>query len=394
MSDPIGNSQETNEDPTGPGSRAVNAFLTITPLNAMAKYAFSNVADWVYSQHNNAGQPQGQDSTASNRRSRALKYMWLSSTQTKDEDVTRYIRRRDTGHLSSSSSSPTSSYDDKKYKKSNREDHTLIWTGCYFLDLSVPPVSRSRGWLAGRLAGNRWLNNGRAESELILTTDNSSTFGIKQRHAVFQFHRATGRVSIQGARSNSPIEVDGKIVPRGTIHVLNDESTTLRLDELSYEIRYGRYTRTEVYLQFRNNYLALIYPGPQSSIIDLTPTPSGASVSKLRQWSITEAGTIGTGAMGRVSVAVHNDGRVAAVKRIAGNLKTSSKLQRCVQTLNTLTDLAVAEGETRVLRLIEMLTDDPNGKNATSDIWFLLQPAAGRTLWDCRYDTLKDEPNG
>lgn len=42
--------------------------------------------------------------------------------------------------------------------------------------------------------------------------------------------------------------------------------------------------------------------------------------------------------------------------------------------METLTRLATASGEERIVRLVEVIIEDPRGMNHSADVWFVLQP--------------------
>ncbi|KAH7187198.1 hypothetical protein DER44DRAFT_800892 [Fusarium oxysporum] len=77
----IPSSQETVEDPTLPGSPAEGATILMTPENAEARFTFSSVADWLQNQTENPIIQAAQQ--------HAQKFMWISSKQKKDPEVTR-----------------------------------------------------------------------------------------------------------------------------------------------------------------------------------------------------------------------------------------------------------------------------------------------------------------
>ncbi|KAM5526600.1 hypothetical protein FOXYSP1_21000 [Fusarium oxysporum f. sp. phaseoli] len=135
----IPSSQETVEDPTLPGSSAEGATIILTPDNAEARLAFSEVAEWL--------QEQSEDPDVQAARQHTRKCMWISSKQQNDHEVDRLVRAA-SENLSSSSpiSSPRdlklSSYSNKLEDKSPEQ---LIWKGHYFISLNRPPRNPSRG---------------------------------------------------------------------------------------------------------------------------------------------------------------------------------------------------------------------------------------------------------
>ncbi|KID93276.1 hypothetical protein MAJ_10762, partial [Metarhizium majus ARSEF 297] len=122
-------SQGTNEDPTLLGSSAEFSTITLTPENAEAKLAFSEVAEWLLEQN--------KSETESHAQEHARKFMWTASRQRHDAEVTRFLRQLNTGDLSSSSpvSSPPHDISDNEDTPPMAE----VWTGCYFISLKQLP---------------------------------------------------------------------------------------------------------------------------------------------------------------------------------------------------------------------------------------------------------------
>ncbi|KAI6777701.1 uncharacterized protein J7T54_005370 [Emericellopsis cladophorae] len=89
MNDDIPSSQRTNEDPAGPVSVANEATLILTPHNAEARLAFSQVSEWLLEQDNVDSQPQSDANAGTNAtRQHAEKYMSISKDQSNDDDPT------------------------------------------------------------------------------------------------------------------------------------------------------------------------------------------------------------------------------------------------------------------------------------------------------------------
>ena len=116
-------SQQTNEDPVGPLSEAGKALLTLTPSNAAAIKSFSDVVDWCLGQ---SEEDLSREPTT-NKRVHCKQFMWVASNPEKSLDVTRYLRRQETGQLSSS---PRSSYNENEAPTTTSDIPTDVWTGC------------------------------------------------------------------------------------------------------------------------------------------------------------------------------------------------------------------------------------------------------------------------
>ncbi|OAA34196.1 Protein kinase-like domain protein [Metarhizium rileyi] len=357
-------SQRTNEDPTGPTSRAAQAILTLTPSNAAAKRAFSDVVGWTLQR----SQRDIEDDSKANSGSRspdprdhAKKFMWISSEQTSDPDVSRFIRQHQVGQLSPS---PNSSFDGSAAQKVEPESAIHIWTGCFFLDLNYRTIRPGGGWRAGRL-------NEQTLNDVVLAVDDSSAMGVRVRHIVLQVHEQSGRIYVRSVTDKADVEVDGMRLSRGQVHVMNNRSTHLRIGQLAYHVEYAHFACNKEYSEEYKSKLKIY----------------------IQTWTISSAGTIGSGGGGRVSAAMNSSGDIVALKRMTAT-KGSKSLQKRINTLQLLTTLADNAQENRILRLREVITDDPTGSNPSSDVWFVLFPALPKTLYDYRPISLLSEPQG
>ncbi|TWU70493.1 hypothetical protein ED733_000624 [Metarhizium rileyi] len=383
-------SQRTNEDPTGPTSRAAQAILTLTPSNAAAKRAFSDVVGWTLQR----SQRDIEDDSKANSGSRspdprdhAKKFMWISSEQTSDPDVSRFIRQHQVGQLSPS---PNSSFDGSAAQKVEPESAIHIWTGCFFLDLNYRTIRPGGGWRAGRL-------NEQTLNDVVLAVDDSSAMGVRVRHIVLQVHEQSGRIYVRSVTDKADVEVDGMRLSRGQVHVMNNRSTHLRIGQLAYHVEYAHFACNKEYSEEYKSklkiYIQTVLGRAPMENFALTPTPSWSTRLTVGQWTISSAGTIGSGGGGRVSAAMNSSGDIVALKRMTAT-KGSKSLQKRINTLQLLTTLADNAQENRILRLREVITDDPTGSNPSSDVWFVLFPALPKTLYDYRHISLLSEPQG
>ncbi|KAI9155687.1 MAP kinase-interacting serine/threonine-protein kinase 1 [Paramyrothecium foliicola] len=336
------------------------ATITLTPDNAEARLAFSEVAEWL----NEQAQHDAQD--------HARKYMWVDPEQSSDPEVTRLLRELIMGDsCSSSSTSPPTS--PRQSQNGPSETDLDIWTGFYYVALDQPPLHPLRGWVAGAAKANGSFN------DLVLGLQTStSMYRIRRHQAVFQIH-STGRVSIQTMSDRSDTSINGTRILRRP-YILNEPSCVVTFGSLRYRLQYSSFARTPDYRDHLKTYLTDVLGNKaDSQFLSLTPTPSEATAIKIGHWSIT-SGTVGSGAVGRVSIAIDNHGKVTALKRISvgRNRSTVTGLRR---KLETLTRLAEENDESRILRLLEVLTDDAKGANSAADVWFVLEPAVADTLF-------------
>lgn len=358
-------SQATNEDPTLPGAVAGEATVILTPENADAGLAFSEVAEWLNQQSSN---PELLPA-----REHAGKYMWISPNQATDAEATRLLRHIMTGDLSSSPMSSPRSRSSPRQDDSLPQPQLEFWNGCYFLTLSQALRQPFRGWTLGSLREGYSLN----DLVLCLRPDNGTIYGVRRHQAVLQVHN-TGLIYLQSASDRAQTYLNEKRISRG-INLLKDAVIAVTFRRLRYRVKYARFSRSETYQDRLYKYLQdIIGVQTSQSALALTPTPAEQGGIKIGQWTLT-TGTIGHGASGRVSVAINNKGKLVALKRMTVG-KDSRWAQELQRKLEMLTFLARSRDENRLLGLVEVITDDGKGINLTADLWFVLEPAVADTL--------------
>ncbi|KAI3574108.1 kinase-like domain-containing protein [Fusarium oxysporum f. sp. albedinis] len=362
-------SQETVEDPTLPGSSAEGATIILIPESIEARLAFYEVAEWLQTQ---SEEPQTQ---AAQRHSR--KCMWISSSPHKDPGVARLLK---TGYAESlSSSSPLSSPRNPAASPArptkpdnNSQDELEFWKGHYYLSLDEPPRNPPRGWVTGALRDSPHLN----DLVLCLRTENDKLYNVRRNQAILQIHE-TGFVSVQPITGKSTTKVNGQTISRQT--VLNQSSAKVAFGSLCYHVQYARGSYSNDYPTRLQRYLdEHLNIQTSLSALALTPTPSESSPITIGQWTIS-AGTVGKGGSGMVSIASNNQGKHVALKRMQVG-KDRERIRKVQAKLETLAALSLRKNESRLLRLIEVITDDVRSINKIADVWFVQEPAAQGTL--------------
>jgi hypothetical protein len=363
----IPSSQETVEDPTLPGSPAEGATIILTPENAEARLAFNEVAESL--------QVQTEDPVIQAAQQQTRKCMWISSKQQIDHEVGRLLR---TESETLSSSSPISSPRDPKSssrpkKAEERSPEQLIWKGHYFISLDQPPRNPSRGWVVGSLRDAPHMN----DIVLCLRSGKDRMYKVRRNQAILQIDE-TSFVYVQPMTDRSTTMVNGDKITRK--RVFNQSSARLAFGSLCYRIQYARGSYADNYPSRVKRYLDEHLQISKTLLeLSLTPTPSESSPITIGQWTIS-AGTVGKGASGMVSIASNDHGQRVALKRV--QVGRDRERTRKVQTkLETLAALCQRENENRLLRLIEVITDDVRSTNKIADVWFVQEPAAQGTLY-------------
>ncbi|EXA30045.1 STE/STE20 protein kinase [Fusarium oxysporum f. sp. pisi HDV247] len=358
----IPSSQETVEDPTLPGSSAEGATIILTPENAEARLAFSEVAEWL--------QGQSEDPHLQAARQHTRKCMWISSKQQNDREIGRLLRATSENLSSSSPISsprdPESSF--RSYKSEDKSQEQLIWKGHYFISLDQPPRNPSRGWVVGSLRDGPHLN----DIVLCLRSGNEKMYKVRRNQAILQIDEISF-IYVQPITERSITMVNGDKISRK--RVFNQSSARLAFGSLYYRIQYARGSYADDYPSRVKRYLDEYLQIPKTLLeLSLTPTPSESSPITIGQWTVS-AGTVGKGASGMVSIASNDHGQRVALKRV--QVGRDREHTRKVQTkLETLAALCQRKNENRLLRLIEVITDDVRSANRIADVWFVQEPAA------------------
>ncbi|KAF5638572.1 STE kinase [Fusarium tjaetaba] len=358
----IPSSQETVEDPTLPGSSAEGASIILTPENAEARLAFSEVAEWL--------RGQSEDPQLQAARQHTQKCMWYSSKQQNDHEVARLLR---TESENLSSSSPISSpRDPKPSSRSNKSEGHLIWRGHYFISLDQPPRNPSRGWVVGSLRDAPHMN----DIVLCLRSGNDKMYKVRRNQAILQIDE-TSFVYVQPMTDRSTTMVNGDRISGK--RVFNHSSAQLAFGSLCYRIQYARGSYADDYPSRVKRYLDEHLNIATTLLeLSLTPTPSESGSITIGQWTIG-AGTVGKGASGMVSIASNVSGQRVALKRVQVG-RDRERIQNVQTKLETLAALCQRKNENRLLRLIEVITDDVKSANRIADVWFVQEPAAQEVL--------------
>jgi hypothetical protein len=185
---------------------------------------------------------------------------------------------------------------------------------------------------------------------------------------------------VQKISDHGVVEVDGDVLHARERRLFNQHTSSIRLGQLKYLVEYTRHSTTEKHTEAMTEYIRKFYSHKNTLDISMTPTPAPGNGIQIGQWSLSGAGTVGVGGSGRVSVGVNKKGDVVAIKRMNVSESNGNLLRSRRSVIETLTQLANAAKEERIVRLVEVITDDPNATNKAADIWFVLTPFTPKTL--------------
>lgn len=348
------------------------AFATLTPLNALARSAFSNLNDTLIS----GSRSTKKDALSSSHR------MVVEAKRTFDREVFRLeleSKRRESqaayasdAETSESMPEPDSDMESKHYELGN------IWIGNYELSLEAEPSASAQGYTVGK---------GPLESlplDLLLCTKFFAKWhGINLRnpHARFNFFRENRGFYIEKtSRSQlAQLTVNGETVSQQP-YALNQHCMIIRFDKLEYTFQWTDYAATKNFLQDRGNYVIKGLNGPVHVDVDMpTPLPNRRTIGR---WTLGDA--LGMGAVGRVFLGTNSRGEVAAVKLVERMLHNSNKVDAEVQTCKEMTAFAQEfDEEKRIVRVVEVLYTNHEKFSPTvafDNVAIVMQPTAAYDL--------------
>ncbi|KAL7810926.1 kinase-like domain-containing protein [Trichoderma gracile] len=362
-------SEATNWDPMGANGPAGSALMVLCPENEAAKWAFSQVVDFIKEQHRTQTD-EGDDS--SDVRSHYAKFMWFSDEQIYDAAVSRYVHDRSILESSASSSSNV-----------DEPATTLIWTGFYFLDTSIETLQPSKGWLLGRLS-RKYVSFGQPAVDMALSASRASS--VARRHAVISFSRETRLATVSLEFGNSIVVNATSLTSRGSVAGCPLAKNRIHVGDLMYSLEYTPYCRQNEGQMDLSDHLRSIHGNnqPTKEVLQATPTPQTTNAQTIGRYTIT-GGLTGLGAFGRVRPAVGPDGqKTVAIKTMDARPSRTRDTQRKIELMEHVSRLAKAETQRNVLTMIESIYVPGRQLN---EFHIVLEPYIGFTLHEIPKDT-------
>lgn len=340
------------------------AFVSLTPANALARLAFSEVYDTLTSRR--------QSDLAADTQA-ALGRMLVEPDQICDDEIVRLRRemgrtKYDTdGEASETLTEPDTDTEEELRKLG------MVWVGQYLLALEPLPTSTANGWTAGKGP----LENG--AFDLLLCTRSfakSHALNIRNPHARFNFFLESHGFFVTGC-SRSPsthLAVNGDAVALQPYH-LNQHNMKIQIDKLEYHLQWTDYAAEKVFTRKRKGYVAHILGGPLTNIDFEMPTPLPIKRT-MGRWTLGDA--LGTGGLGRVFFASDPSGSMAAIKVMERASRNCDAVDEEIQTLQEVTDLAqrTDDGE-RVIRVAEVIYSNGekfSSRTAFDNVGIILKP--------------------
>ena len=348
------------------------AFASLTPANALARLAFSDVYGVLTSGRQN-NQPDD-----------ALRRMAVEPQQTFDGEILRLRfetkKRASRNAYATDGESSESLTEPDTDTEQTYQELGMIWKGRYLLRLEPLPSVPFMGWAAGKGP----LENTPMDL-LLCTRPFAKLHGINLRnpHARFNFTLTNRGFYIIGC-SRSPsaqLTVNGETATRRPYH-LNQHRMKIQLEKFEYDFQWTEFAANEAFKEERHRYVTRTLGGPEFVAIDApTPLPNRRTMGN---WTLGEA--LGAGGRERVFFASDSSGDVAAIKMLERTSRNYHSVDEEIKTLQSVTDLVdQSDNSERLLRMVEVIYS--NGEKFSSKMVFdnvaiVLRPMMPRTFVD------------
>lgn len=348
------------------------AFVSLTPVNALARLAFSEVYDTLTSRR--------QSDLAADTQA-ALGRMLVEPDQICDDEIVRLRREMGrTKYDTDGEASETLTEPDTDTEQELRK-LGMVWVGQYLLALRPQPANPEKGWTVGKGP------LGNMPFDLLLCTRSfakSHALDIRNPHARFNFFFESHGLFIMGC-SRSPsthLAVNGDAVALRPYH-LNQHSMKIQFDKLEYHLQWTDYAAGADFVDKRRRHVARTLGGPLANIDFEMPTPLPFKRT-MGRWTLGDA--LGAGGQGRVFFASDPSGNMAAIKVMERTSRNCDAVDEEIQTLQEVTDLAqrTDDGE-RVMRVAEVIYSNGekfSSRTAFDNVGIVLQPMTPQTFGD------------
>ncbi|KAJ4859224.1 protein kinase domain-containing protein [Trichoderma breve] len=354
-------------DPLGFSSPAGRALMVLRPENEAAKWAFSQVVDFIKEQD---AQSDDED-LVTDVRSHYAKFMWFSDEQVYDSAVSRFVNHSTIVESPSSPSSLSSS-------TCSLEEPcpTMIWTGFYFLDSNIKTLHSDCGWLIGRLS-KRGVSFAQPTVDILLT--DSRAGNVARRHAVINFSPETRLATVSLEFGNSAVVNATSLTSKGSVAGCALGQNRIHFGDLMYSLEYTSYCLRPQGQTDLSSHITGIHGDnqPTKEILQATPTPQTTNVQTIGKYTIT-GGLTGRGTFGRVRPAVGPDGqKIVAVKTMEARPTRIQYTREKIALMEFIAQQAQAEKQQNVLKMIESI--HIKGRQV-DEFHIILEPYVGFTL--------------
>lgn len=343
-------------------------FATLTPVNVVAKMAFSDVYDNIVRGRQSVAPP---DTMAAHN-------LRVEPEQKYNKDVLRF--RREIEHKLSgrgASESPTEPDTDAEVEA---QHVGMVWTGHYDLRLQTPPLSSEMGWVAGKGP----MGKGPHPDIIFCTRAFAKRLGLSLRsfHAGFNFDPQNGAFFVASITRSclAGLTVNGETVTR-EMRALNQHSMRIRVDSLEYIFQYTDFASSKGFTKMREEYMTTMAGAPSFVVFDM-PTPRRTTAT-IGRWTLSDP--LGSGGAGRVFLGSNSKNEVVAIKIMECTPGAASCVDTEIARCRDLTLLARSRNDGgRIVRLKEII--DPRNASTTKcafeDVALVLEPMTPLILSD------------
>ncbi|KAI0965883.1 kinase-like domain-containing protein [Xylaria arbuscula] len=349
-------------------------FALLTPANALAKLAFSELHDAL-----TAG---GQNSQTDGARATCRHRMRVEPEQRRDDEIVRLRREMERlKYDTDGEGSETLTEPDTDTDEQLGRDFGMVWDGSYLLDLNFLPADVEVGWTVGKGPMEKM------PFDLLLCTRafaKTHDITIRNPHALFSFSPENKGLFIIGC-SRSPtaqLTVNGERATRQPYY-LNQHIMKIQVEKFEYNFQWTEYAATDDFTLERRRYINRhFYSNQQGANIDIempTPLPDRRTMGK---WTL--GGALGAGGTGRVFFASDRSGNTAAIKVVERSSRNCDAVNKEIDILRKVTEVAnsSADGE-RILRMEQVIYsngEEFSSKEVFDTVAIVLKPVTPQTF--------------
>lgn len=355
-------STSTVEDTLSP------VFATLTPRNAAACRAFSNVVEATIER---------------NEYNHQSAFLDFSGIKVPLEQAVRY------SEASFSEAEMFTATDTESEVEPRKTHHINVYRGCYTFCLDIAPIQPALGW---QLGTGRWgkmgVHGAEPQGGVDLLLDTVHSQGVRGKHASFVFDRESGILMLRSRQADPyGVRLDTKYFTLQQ-RALNRPTCSVQFGQLEYTFSYrlqrnsddeGRFQMAKT--RFFGAHLNSAPPAESTSA-----TPSEHDI-RIGDWTLHKQ--VGQGAFGTVEAASHRHGTVVALKSFRRRDKHSaSQIKIEISAAERLQAfLSQHDTHSRIIRLCEVIYQSGNPSfnphvNSNELVCILYTPLARGTFND------------
>lgn len=339
-----------------------SAFALLRPHNIDACKAFSKVVDTII------GQPKDFE--------HHRKFIRYSPTQVPLHSAL------DPPSTSSSVGTGTDTETEPTVGEDAKADEQMVWKGSYYLSLDVPPQFPPLGW---RVGSGRWKADVTGLVDLLLSFG-SPQDEVRGSHVWFNFNKTTGVFTLrprhpgqQGIKLNAVYYAG-----QSQVLALIQPASLIQIGRLEYRFEFTPQVDRAMEKRFQEEkakffQVHLKAPPP----IEATSVSPSWNNMVIGPWTATS--TVGRGAFGVVSAAIHRDGSVIAVKSFLRHDRRTDKsvMDEVAMAERLMIDIKRHEYREFVLQLQEVIFErraSVYDSGPPEQVWMLYTPLARCTF--------------